>query len=316
MKTKSRPSESLNLVEIMRRFPTDDAARAYLEGVRWPDGPVCPHCGAVNTATALTANPAKKIRAGLYACQIEHCRKQFTVTVGTVFEASKVGLSTWLVAWHLMCASKKGIAALELQRLLGIGSYRTAWFMCMRIRESMKSGSFDGSPLRGTVEIDEAHVGGKGAAGPGRNARKSTIIVAVERGGKVRSAVIPDTTTATITPFVLANVTPSATLMTDKSHSYKAAAPTFAGHKAMNHGKGEYVRGNAHTGAADNFISIVKRGHYGVFHTLSKKYMQRYLDEFGYRYDHREATDGRKMARALEDLDGKRLRLVDLRKAG
>lgn len=154
MKTSRRVSESINLVEIARRFPDDMTARAFLESVRWPLGPVCPHCSSVNDAHRIPENVAKKVRPGLYQCRVEACHKQFTVTIGTVFESSKVSLSNWLIAWHLVCASKKGIAALELQLLLGIGSYRTAWFMLMRIRESLKSGTFDGSPLKGIVEAD------------------------------------------------------------------------------------------------------------------------------------------------------------------
>lgn len=152
MKTSHR-ADTINLVEIARRFPDDATARRFLESVRWPDGPVCPHCGSVGRSSPIAANRETKVRPGLYACRVEACGKQFTVTVGTVFEASKVSLSNWLIAWHLVCASKKGIAALELQRLLGIGSYRTAWFMLHRIRESLKSGNFDGSPMKGTVSM-------------------------------------------------------------------------------------------------------------------------------------------------------------------
>lgn len=138
MKTSQRVSKSLTLTEIASRFSDDATARAFIESVRWPDGPVCPHCGVTNNAHRIPENTGKKVRPGLYLCREILCGKQFTVTVGTVFESSKVGLATWLIAWHLVCASKKGIAALELQRLLGLGSYRTAWFMLMRIRESLR----------------------------------------------------------------------------------------------------------------------------------------------------------------------------------
>ena len=179
MKTSNR-SESINLVEIARRFPDDATARAFLESQRWPNGPVCPHCKGINNASPIVANIAKKVRPGLYTCRAEECGKQFTVTVGTVFEASKVSLSNWLIAWHLVCASKKGIAALELQRLLGIGSYRTAWFMLMRIRESMKSGSFDGSPLKGTVEADAIFIGNNGRrTAKGKHTKKAAVLVLV-----------------------------------------------------------------------------------------------------------------------------------------
>src|SRR6266581_790193 len=157
MKPPFPTPKRLTLVEIMKHFPDDDAARAYLESMRWPDGVVCPHCGIIGTAYKIAANPGKKVRPGLYQCREKGCSKQFTVTVGTVFEDSKVPLHKWLIAWYLLCAWKKGIAALELQRFLGIGSYRTAWFMLHRIRESLKDPVFDGSPLRGVVEADETY---------------------------------------------------------------------------------------------------------------------------------------------------------------
>lgn len=316
MKTQSRRSESLNLVEIARRFPDDATARAFLEETRWPKGPVCPHCGSVNNSRKLTANPGKKIRPGLYQCRVETCAKQFTVTVGTVFEASKVSLSNWLIAWHLVCASKKGIAALELQRLLGIGSYRTAWFMLMRIRESLASGTFDGSPLKGTVEVDEALIGGSSTGNGGKYSTKIPVITAISRDGRAVSKCVDNLQTETLTPFVLAAVDPSAHLVTDKSHAYKRAAPTFASHQALNHTKKEFVRGTSHTGHVDNYISILKRAHFGTFHVLSKKYMQRYLVEFDFRYSSRQFTDGRNTVRGLATMGGKRLKLVDLRAAG
>lgn len=317
MKTSNR-TETLNLVEIARRFPDDATARAFLEKTRWPNGPVCPHCHGVNNASPIAANVAKKIRPGLYTCRTEECGKQFTVTVGTVFEASKVSLSNWLIAWHLMCASKKGIAALELQRLLGIGSYRTAWFMLMRIRESMKSGSFDGSPLKGTVEADAMFIGNKGRrTAKGAHTKKAAVLVMVQREGEARSFVVQGENVASVAPVLAANVDPSAALMTDGAHCYRTPGKLFAGgHHAVDHSRKEYSRGNVNTGSAESLIGLVKRGQYGVFHSISPKYLGRYMVEFDYRFSRRYSSDGGRTLRGLGNMDGKRLKLADLKAAG
>jgi len=317
MKTSNR-AEALNLVEIARRFPDDASARAFLEQTRWPNGPVCPHCGSVNNASPIAANPAKKVRPGLYTCRVETCSKQFTVTVGTVFEASKVSLSNWLIAWHLMCASKKGIAALELQRLLGIGSYRTAWFMLHRIRESMKSGSFDGSPLKGAVEVDAAFIGNNGRkTAKGQHTKKAAVLVMVERDGAARSTVVAGENLASVAPVLASNIDPSAAIMTDGAHCYRTPGKGFAGgHHAVDHSRNEYARGAAHTGSVDAFIGLVKRGQYGVFHSISKKYLGRYMVEFDYRFSRRHASDSGRTLRGLASMAGKRLKLHDLKAGG
>lgn len=311
MKTSNR-ADTLNLMDLARRFPDDATARRFLESIRWPNGPVCPHCGTVNNATAITANVAKKVRAGLYQCRVEGCGKQFTVTVGTVFEASKVPLSDWLIAWHLMCASKKGIAALELQRLLGLGSYKTAWFMLMRIRESLKSGSFDG-PLKGTVEADAMFIGNNGRrTAQGAHTKKSAVLVLVSREGEVRSTVVAGENLGSIKPVIAANVDPSAALMTDGAHCYKTPGKALAAHSALDHARKEYVRGNAHTGSAEAFIGLVKRAQYGTFHSISKKYLGRYMVEFDYRFSRRFTSDGGRTLASLANTGGKRLKYADL----
>jgi len=314
VKTSHRNSDDLNLVEITRRFPDDATARAFLESLRWPNGPVCPHCGVVNNAYRIAPNMGKKVRPGLYQCREDKCGKQFTVTVGTVFEASKVSLSNWLIAWHLVCASKKGIAALELQRLLGIGSYRTAWFMLMRIRESMKASPF-AAPLGGTVEADATFVGGKARAS--RKYRdKKAVISMVERDGRAVSVVADREDRATVDPILRAHVAPTATLMTDEAHAYRTPGKAFAGHYAVGHTRGEFVRGRAHSNTAESFFALVKRGHYGTWHKVSKKYLPRYMAEFDYRWSNRRISDGSRTAKSLRDVDGKRLKLTDLRAKG
>ncbi len=305
----------MNLVELMRHFPDDASARAYLESVRWPDGVACPHCGTVGEAYKIAANVGKKIRPGLWQCATKGCTKQFTVTVGTVFEDSKVPLNKWLIAWYLLCASKKGIAALELQRLLGLGSYRTAWFMLHRIRESLKDPVFNGSPLRGVVEADETYVGGKTRINR-KYKNKAAVVTVVERDGRARSTVVPKFNAESVPAVLKANVDPSSVLMTDEAHHYRKPGRDFAEHHTVAHTKGEYARGEAHTNTVEGFFGLVKRGHYGVFHSMSPKYMQRYLTEFDYRYSNRRISDGGRTVHALRRLDGKRLRLVDLKKFG
>jgi len=190
----------LTLDQIMARFNTDDTARAYLEGVRWPNGPVCAHCGNADSARiyVIAANPAKGVRAGLRECK--ECGKQFTVTVGTIFEDSKIPLRKWLVAWYMLCSSKKGVSALQMQRMLDLGSYRSAWFMMHRIRFALRDAVFGGGG--GTVEADETVIGGKernkhkskrkpkniGAVG------KQVVFTMVERGGRARSFHVPNVT--------------------------------------------------------------------------------------------------------------------------
>lgn len=319
MKTSRRAADAVTLVEIARRFPDDATARAFLEKTRWPNGPVCPHCGTVNNAHLIPENPVAKVRAGLYKCKADACGKQFTVTVGTVFEASKVSLSNWLIAWHLMCASKKGIAALELQRLLGLGSYRTAWFMCHRIRESMKSSSFDGSPLKGEVEADATFIGGK-SRNADRYSSKTAVLSIVARDGAVRSTVVESEKRVAVEPILMANIDPSAILMTDGAHAYRTPGKSFAGHLDVDHAKKEYVRGYgirmAHTSTVDSFFGLVKRAHYGTFHGLSSKYIGRYMAEFDFRFSRRHMSDGARTVRGLETMGGKRLKLSTLKAGG
>ena len=313
--------KNLNLVELAQHFPDDAAARAYLEATRWPDGAACPHCGTVGTAHRIAANPERKVRAGLWQCAEKACGKQFTVTVGTVFEDSKVPLNKWLIAMYLICTSKKGIAALELQRLLGLGSYRTAWFMLHRIRESLKDPVFNGSPLRGIVEADATFVGGRSR--PDRKYKgKKAVITVVERDGRARSTVADGETREAVGPALKnARVDPSATLMTDGARAYIEPGKAFAGgHHSVEHSAGEYVRGKGdgavHTGTVDAYHGLFKRAHYGTYHKLSHKYLARYVAEFDYRFSLRRISDGGRTVKALQGLDGKRLRLIDLKAKG
>lgn len=288
------------------RFQDPAAAREYLESIIWPNGPVCPHCGSENDHYALKG---KAQRDGLYKCK--DCREQFTVTVGTVFERSKIPLNKWVMLTELMCSSKKGISSKQVQRMLGV-TYKTAWFMTQRIREAMKP---NGGGLMGsggeTVEADETFIGRK----PGTKVRrghghKNAVFSLVEREGTVRSFHVPDVTGNTLKTKLNEQVSKDANLMTDESPSYTKAGKEFASHESVNHSQDEYVRGNAHTNTVEGFFSIFKRGIYGVYQHVSSHHLHRYTIEFDFRYNHREKlgfNDAQRTVEALKGISGKRL---------
>jgi len=304
-------------------FKDESKARQWLEGIRWPTGPACPHCGSISEAHYKLEGDAH--RDGLYKCK--DCREQFTVTVGTVFERSKIKLHVWLQAMHLVCSSKKGISSKQLERTLGV-TYQTAWFMSHRIREAMKSPGGVFNPGGGTVEADETYVGGKeknrhrskrqkitGSAG------KQMVFSLVERGGKVRSMHLPSVSAGNLRPILKAQLNTEKTrLMTDGEGQYRLVAPMFQSHDVVNHSAGEYVRGDAHTNTVEGYFSILKRGIIGTFHHVSEQHLQRYVNEFDFRYNHRETrvkvegkwekagfSDTERTIAALKGIGGKRL---------
>jgi len=291
---------------------SEEEARATLERIRWPDGPLCPHCGATERIKPLTGKA--NYRPGLYWCG--DCDDQFTVTVKTVMEQSHLPIRIWLMAFAIMCSAKKGVSALQLQRQLGLGSYRSAWHMCHRIRHAMKQEPLAGL-LRGTVEADETYIGGKPrkanrqgkSAGPrGRGAKGKVAVAAlVERGGRVVAKPVERVDAATLRKFLDEHVDPSATLMTDEWGSYTTAGKQFAAHHVVNHSKREYARGEAHTNTAEGFFALLKRGIVGSFHSVSRKHLGKYVDEFSYRYDRRKLSDNERTVAAIKSAEGKRL---------
>ena len=286
-------------------FANETTARKHLEALRWPDGPYCPHCGSLN-ATRLEG---KAHRAGLVQCN--DCREQYTVTVGTVFERSKVPLHKWLLCNHLICASKKGMSAKQIERMLGV-TYKTAWFMCHRIREAMDGATGNG-PLGGAdkvVEADETYVGGKARNRAFRKpADKKPVVALVERDGEVRSFHVANVTAKQLRGLIVTNVDRASHLMTDESHVYTAVGREFNGHSTVNHSAKEYVKtgGFKHSNTAENFFSIFKRGVIGTYHHMSEAHLGRYCKEFDFRYNTRTMTDGERASIALIGSAGKRL---------
>jgi transposase-like protein len=289
-------------------FNDEAAAWEHFEAIRWPDGPVCPHCGVVNSADPIVGKTA---RYGLYRCR--ECVKQFTATVGTVYERSHIPMHKWLLATHLLCSSKKGISAHQLFRSLGFGSYRTAWFMAHRIREAMTDR--DPGPLDGggkTVEVDETYIGRlEGVPKPrGGSSHKNVVLTLVERGGSARSFHVDSVSIADLKPIIEANIARETAMMTDQGASYPEIAKEFASHETVNHAKEEYVRGHVHTNTVEGYYSIFKRGMKGIYQHCSEKHLHRYLVEFDFRYSNRIALDVNdtvRAAKAVKGLEGKRL---------
>jgi len=286
-------------------FHDETKAREQLEAIRWPQGPFCPHCGSFN-ATRLAG---AKHRVG--AIQCNDCRQQYTVTVGTLFERSKVPLHKWLLCNHLLCASKKGMSAKQIERMLGV-TYKTAWFMCHRIREAMKTDSTDG-PLGGqnkVVEADETYVGGKAKnRSTRRPAPKKAVVALVERDGHVRSFHVANVNAKHLRGLIVTNVDRASHLMTDEAMVYTKVGREFAGHSVVNHSAKEYVTlgGFRHSNTAENFFSIFKRCVIGTYHHMSEAHLGRYTGEFDFRYNTRLMTDGERATAALSRIGGKRL---------
>lgn len=280
---------------------TEEQARTMLEGIRWPNGPVCMHCGGLRVTRLETAP-----RPGLVQCN--DCRGQFTVTVDTIFEDSHIPLAKWVLAFGLMCSSKKGISALQLQRNLGLGSYKSAWFMAHRIRYAMKVGPFP-PKLKRTVEVDETYIGARRPGKRGRGAaNKAAVLALVQRDGSLRARMIKGTTAQELKGAIRESVQRDARIVTDELHSYWGLDKEFAGgHETVGHGKKEYVRGDVHVNTAESFFALLKRGIHGTFHHVSKTHLPRYADEFSFRWNHRKVTDGARTVAAMKATEGKRL---------
>lgn len=298
-------------------FHDEAAALAYIEGRLWPKGPTCPHCGNTDQAK-IGSLKGKSTRPGVRKCY--ECRKPFSVKVGTIFESSHVPLHLWLQAIHLLCASKKGMSSNQLHRILGI-TLKSAWFLTHRIREAMRQNGT--APLGGNgkvVEADETYFGDLPAhKAPVRNnpkrpkfgpGHKRAIVSLVERGGEVRSFYTEKAQVETVAKIVRENISRESRLHTDESMVYRKVGTEFAAHERVNHGEKEYARGDVTTNTIEGYFSIFKRGMKGIYQHCSEPHLHRYLAEFDFRYNARQALgvdDAMRADKALKGVVGKRL---------
>jgi len=301
-------------------FQSHENARDWLEAQRWPKGPVCSHCGAINRSY-------KTKKPGWYRCAEKECRKDFSVTTGTLMERSHIALNKWLMAFYLMSSSKKGISAHHLHRALGV-DYKSAWFLCHRIREAMRDGGMvplGGTGSGGIVEADETYYGDvpeskrrtrttsgrpftkRGRTGP---SNKRAIVSLLERGGRVRSFHPAVADGASVAAIVRENIAREARLHTDESRLYIKVGAEFSAHETVTHSRGEYVRGDVHTNSVEGYFSIFKRGMRGIYQHCGEKHLHRYLAEYDFRYNYRAAlgySDIDRTKVAVQGIAGKRL---------
>jgi transposase-like protein len=289
--------------EIPMACADERSAVEFLERKRWGDCPSCPHCGSLGVYQMKNAKTGE--RQADYRWRCKDCKSQFTVRIGTVFEDSRIPLRHWCYGFWRAATSKKGVSALEIHRHTGV-SYKSALFMLHRIRFAM-AGSVDG-PLKGDVEVDETYVGGKPrhrqAGKPGRKSDKTPVLAMVERNGRVKSSVNAKNFKQTIRD----NVDRSSRILTDEHMAYRGIGKEYAGgHHAVCHSAYEYVRGDVHSNTVEGFFSIVKRGLHGIYHSVSKEHLHRYMAEFEFRYNFRELDDGERTVAAIKRSVGKRL---------
>ncbi|MGA8169427.1 MAG: IS1595 family transposase [Methylocystis sp.] len=286
-------------------FHDEAKAREWLEARVWPNGPVCPHCKAENRATLMKG---KTTRAGLYQCNA--CLKPFTVTVGTLYERSKVPLHTWLAVTHLMMSSKKGMSALQISRMID-KPYKTVWFLCHRIRESLKS-SPDLPPMGGdgkVIEADETYIGGKAKNRAFREtAPKQAVFTLIERDGHARSFHVATVTAKMLRPIIDANTNKASAFMTDESTLYPKIGATFSMHGTVNHSANEYARAYFwHSNTTECYFSLLKRAIFGTFHHVSEAHLHRYTAEQDFKWNTRKVTDFDRFETSISGIVGKRL---------
>jgi transposase-like protein len=280
----NRDRQNMNLVKLIERYGDDDRCRAFLEKLRWPDGPRCPRCDSANISRVKARNQ--------FDC--DSCRYQFSVTSGTVFHDTHLPLWKWFLATYLITESRKGISANQLKRMIGVGSYKTAWYLCHRIRSAMIEANPE--PLIGIVEADETYVGGKqhGFVTQQESARhrldnKTVVLGAIERGGKLRVRAVPNAGKKAIYGFLNDVVDPDAeAIYTDAATVYRGVADYNTRHEFVDHSAEEWVRGDVHTNSIESAWSLFDRAVIGSYHKLSKKHLPAYLQEFEFRFNNRE----------------------------
>ena len=332
--------KTMNLMDLAQQYSSPEKAREHLERIRWPEGPICPHCGLVGEAFKLTAKatppkvektlkPQKRerkttVREGVWKCS--GCRQQFTVTVGTIFEDSHIPLNKWLMAFHLLCASKKGMSAHQLHRMLGV-TYKSAWFMAHRIRYAMTQEPLS-SKLTGEIEMDEVYIGGKRrhthahAVKPGVRAQdrlspvadKAAVVSVLQRGGRVRSTHVDRVTGENLKGIIESLCAEDVHVITDAASRAKGLGK-IRKHSVVDHTAKEYVRWDdgvcITTNGVEGYFANLRRGIDGTYHHVGKQHLHRYLAEFDFRHNERQVTDGQRTVTAIEQTGGKRLMLRD-----
>lgn len=312
MKTLKMKADESGLAQLAEVYGDESKARQLLESLRWPDGPVCPHCQnagqkRISKLQAHTASP-RGVRDGVYFCGA--CRQQFTVTVGTVLAGSHVPISKWLMALFLLCSSRKSLSANQIHRMIGV-TYKTAWFLCHRIRFGMTPHHATEPKLKGTVEVDETFVGGKGDRRT-QSRRKTPVVALIERLGLARVKVVASVTQKNLGAALAECVSPEAIVNTDEHPGYKQPLKHWKEHQAVNHSRGEYQRRNqdgsrASTNTAESFFSLLKRAIIGAWHHVSREHLAKYANEFAFRWNTRHDSDGVRLAKFIGWMAGKRL---------
>jgi transposase-like protein len=303
--------EITNFIDLYTKFPNEAECQAFLAQRRWGKEITCPKCGTIGVKVY-------KLKSGRLKCA--DCRQPFTVRVGSVFEDSKIPLQKWFFAIYLCTSLKKGMSSIQLSKYLGV-TQKTAWFMLQRIRYVFETGSFE--KLSGEVEMDEAYIGGKdsnkhaikrtkyltgkGSQGFGSKNSKTPVVGMVERGGEVHAVVTKDTGSATLMSLARRHIDINATVYTDEHMPYRTLPKIGFKHESVNHGVKEFVNGMASTNSAEGFWSHLKRGIDGIYHHVSPKHLQKYCDEYTYRWNTRDMTDGERFEAWFDHLNGKRL---------
>lgn len=300
--------EELNLVTLAQKYSDEDKARELLESMLWPDGPVCPHCKNHKEKAIYRLQPKEGSKTRKGVCKCGACRKQFTVTVGTVFEDSHIKINTWLMAIFIMCSSKKAVSSHQLHRMLGV-TYKTAWFMSHRIRFAFSDDK--NVKLKGVVEIDETFVGGEGDRKT-RLSRLTPVMALIEQGGNMKARVVPNVSFKSLGPVLREEVQKDAVICSDENTAYQTVDKEFKAHHTVNHSKYEYILKttdgiSAGTNHCESFFSLLKRGVHGAWHSVSREHLHRYVGEFAFRWNTRKLSDGDRMEAAVPLATGKRL---------